>query len=87
MIDTGGCNSITPNSTDLTGEKKRLCLQSLKQVNGTTPVCKEGEVLWDIEDFYETCQSIVTESYYVPNATICFFFHFKFTLAPTALRI
>ena len=42
-------------------------------MNGTTPVCGEDKVLWDIEDFYGTRRSVTTESYFVPSATICLF--------------
>ena len=55
------------------GNKKCSSLQSLKQVNGTTSVYGEGEVLLDIEDFYRTRRSVRTESYYVPSATVCLF--------------
>ena len=40
---------------------------------GTTPVYGEGEVLWDIEDFYETRRSVITDAYFVPSATIRLF--------------
>ena len=73
VIDTGASNSITQNSTDFTGEIKCSSLQSLNQVNGTTPVCGEGDALSDIEDFYGTRESVVTEAYYVPGATIRLF--------------
>ena len=73
VIDTGASNSITPTTTDFTGTIRRSSLQSLKQVNGTTPVCGEGEVLWDIEDLYGTRQSVITDAYFVPTATIRLF--------------
>ena len=74
VIDTGASNSITPCPGDFIGEIKRSRLQSLKQVNGTTPVCGEGNVVWNIEDFYGTRRSVTTASYFVPSATIFFIF-------------
>ena len=73
VIDTGASNSISPTATDFTGTIRRSSLQSLKQVNGTTPVCGEGEVLWDIEDYYGTRRSVITDAYFVPTATIRLF--------------
>ena len=73
VIETGTSNSITPNPKDFVWEIQRSNFSSLKQVKGTTPICGEGDVCWDIEDFYGTCRSILTETYYVPSATICLF--------------
>ena len=73
MIDTGASNSITPCQSDLIGEIERSHLQSLKQVNDTTLVCGEEKVVRDIADFYGTRRSVITESYFVPSATICLF--------------
>ena len=73
VIDTGASNSITPLPEDFTGVIKRSRLQCLKQTNGTTPVCGEGNVVWDIEDFYGIRRSITTASYFVPSATIRLF--------------
>ena len=43
-------------------------------MNDTTPpVCREGNVLWDIEDFDGTRRSVTTTSYFVLSATICLF--------------
>jgi len=36
-------------------------------------VCGKGEVFWDIEDFYGTCRSVITDAYFVPSATIRLF--------------
>ena len=73
VIGIGARNLITPNPTDFDGEIKQSNLSSLKQVNGTTPVCGEGDVRWDIEDFYVTRWSVVTKAYYVPSTTIYVF--------------
>ena len=73
VIDTGANKSITPLPGDFIGEVKQSCLQSLKQVNGTTPVCGDENVVWDIEDFYGTCRSVTTASFFVPSSTICLF--------------
>ena len=73
VIDTGASNSITPCPADFIGEIQCSRLQSLQQVNGTTPVCGEGNVLWDIEDFYRTYRSVTTAFYFVPSATIRLF--------------
>ena len=73
VIDTGASNSITPCPADFIGELQSSRLQSLKQVNGTTPVYGVGNVLWDIEDFYGTRCSVTTASYFVPSATIRLF--------------
>ena len=73
VIDTEASNSITPCPVDFIGEIQRSRLQSLKQVNGTTPVCGERNVLWDIADFYRTRRSVTTASYFVPSATIRLF--------------
>ena len=51
VIDTGASNSISPNASDFVGVIQKSDLASLKQVNGTTPVCGEGDVSWDITDF------------------------------------
>jgi hypothetical protein len=48
-------------------------LQTLKQVNGTTPVCGEGSVHWKIEDVDGIRRTITTNAYYVPDAIIRLF--------------
>jgi hypothetical protein len=74
VIDTGASNSITPIASDFVdGIINKADLQSLKQVNGTTPVCGQGEVNWDIEDVEGTRQRINTDAYYVPDAGIRLF--------------
>ena len=73
VIDTGASNSIISCPTEFIEEIKRSNLQSLKQVNGKTPVCKEGKILWDIGTFYGTRRSVTTESYFVPSASISLF--------------
>ena len=73
VIDTGARNSTMPLPRDFIGELKRSRFQSLKQVNGTTPVCGEGNIVWNIEDFYETRRYVTTASYFVPIATIYLF--------------
>ena len=70
VIDTGASNSISPKASDFVGMIEKSDLASLKQVNGTTPVCGEGKVCWKIEDFNGTRRSVTTEAYYVPSATI-----------------
>ena len=71
VIDTGASNSITPCPADFIGKIQHSRLQSLKQMNVTTPVCRGGNVLWVIEDFYGTRRSVANTSYFVPSATIC----------------
>jgi hypothetical protein len=74
VIDTGASNSITPIASDFVdGILNKADLQSLKQVNGTTPVCGQGEVNWDIEDVEGTRRRINTDAYYVPDAGIRLF--------------
>jgi hypothetical protein len=66
VIDTGASSLITPIASDFVdGILNKADLQSLKQVNGTTPVCGQGEVNWDIEDVEGTCRRIDTDAYYV----------------------
>ena len=73
MIDAGASNSIMPLPRDFIGEIKRSRLQSLKQFNGTTSVCGEGNVVLDIEDFYGTRRSVTTASHFGPSTTIRLF--------------
>ena len=44
FIDTGASNLITPNASYFDGEIHKSVLSSLKQVNGTTPVCGQGNI-------------------------------------------
>jgi hypothetical protein len=74
VIDTGASNSITPIPTDfVNGIIHKADLQSLTQVNGTTPVCGQGPVQWPIEDVVGTRRTITTDAYYVPDAGIRLF--------------
>jgi hypothetical protein len=74
VIDTGASNSITPIPSDfVNGVINKADLQSLNQVNGTTPVCGQGQVNWDIEDVDGTQKRINTEAYYVPDAGVRLF--------------
>ena len=61
VIDTGASNSISPIGSDFMGDIRKPDLETLKQVNGTTPVAGQGDVQWNIEDFYGTRRSIITE--------------------------
>jgi hypothetical protein len=73
VIDTGASNSITPIAADFTRGIHKADLQSLTQVNGTTPVCGQGPVEWPIEDVVGTRRTITTDAYYVPDAGIRLF--------------
>jgi hypothetical protein len=73
VIDTGASSSITPISSDFISDIDKADLQELKQVNGTTPVCGQGTVLWPIEDVDGIRRSITTDAYYVPDAGIRLF--------------
>jgi hypothetical protein len=73
VIDTGASNSITPIASDFINDISKADLQELKQVNGTTPVCGQGLVLWPIEDVDGVRRSITTDAYYVPDAGIRLF--------------
>ena len=74
VIDTGASGSITPLGSDFVdGIINKADLQELKQVNGSTDVCGQGEVKWDIEDINGIQRSIRTEAYYVPDAGIRLF--------------
>jgi len=74
VIDTGASGSITPVASDFVGGIiNKADLQSLKQVNGSTPVCGQGPVDWPIEDVYGICRTITTDAYYVPDAGIRLF--------------
>ena len=73
VIDTGASNSISPIGSDFVGFIQKSDLSTLKQVNGTTPVAGQGNVQWNVEDFYGTRRSIITEAYFVPDAQIRLF--------------
>jgi hypothetical protein len=74
VIDTGASGSITPLGSDFEdGIINQADLQELKQVNGSTPVCGQGIVNWDIEDVDGTQRILRTEAYYVPDAGIRLF--------------
>ena len=73
VIDTGASNSISPIGSDFIGEIKKSDLSTLKQVNGATPVAGQGDVQWNIENFYGTRRSIITEAYFVPDVQIRLF--------------
>jgi hypothetical protein len=73
VIDTGASGSITPIASDFSNGIHKADLQTLKQVNGTTPVCGEGSVHWKIEDMEGIRRTIITDAYYVPDATIRLF--------------
>jgi hypothetical protein len=73
VIDTGASGSISPIASDFVNGIHKADLQTLKQVNGTTPVCGEGPVHWKIEDIDGIRRTISTDAYYVPDATIRLF--------------
>jgi hypothetical protein len=74
VIDTGASGSITPVASDFVGGViNKADLQSLKQVNGSTPVCGQGPVDWPVEDVNGVCRTITTDCYYVPDARIRLF--------------
>jgi hypothetical protein len=73
VIDTGASGSITPIASDFVNGIHKADLQTLKQVNGTTPVCGQGPVHWKIEDVDGIRRTITTDAYYVPDATIRLF--------------
>ena len=74
VIDTGASNSITPIASDFVGGViNKADLQSLTQVNGTTPVCGQGPVNWPIEDVDGVRRTITTDAYFVPDARIRLF--------------
>jgi hypothetical protein len=73
VIDTGTSGSITAIASNFSSGIHKANLQTLKQVNGTTPVCGEGSVHWKIEDMEGIRRTIITDAYYVPDATIRLF--------------
>ena len=51
VIDTGTSGSITPLGSDFVdGIINKADLKELNQVNGSTDVCGQGMVSWEIED-------------------------------------
>jgi hypothetical protein len=51
VIDTGASCSITPLGSDfVNGIVNKADLKELKQVNGSTDICGQGLVNWEIED-------------------------------------
>ena len=74
VIDTGASGSITPLGSDFVdGIINKADLKELKQVNGSTDVCGQGLVNWEIEDVNGIQRCIQTEAYYVPDAGIRLF--------------
>jgi hypothetical protein len=74
VIDTGASGSITPLGSDFVdGIINKADLKELKQVNGSTDVCGQGLVNWEIEDVNGIQRRIHTEAYYVPDAGIRLF--------------
>ena len=74
VIDTGASGSITPLGSDFVdGIINKADLKELKQVNGSTDVCGQGMVSWEIEDINGVQRSIKTEAYFVPDAGIRLF--------------
>jgi hypothetical protein len=74
VIDTGASGSIAPLGSDFVdGIINKADLKELKQVNGSTDVCGQGLVNWEIEDVNGIQRRIQTEAYYVPDAGIRLF--------------
>ena len=63
VIYVSSCETNLPIVIDTgVGLINKSDLASLKQVNGTTPVSGQGNVKWDIEDFYGTRRLVMTEA-------------------------
>ena len=71
VIDTGASCSITPVCSDFIEDLSTPDITSLGSLTSMdTAVVGRERVLWDVEDFHGTRQSITTKSYLVPSGTI-----------------
>ena len=73
VIDTGASVLLTPNKSDFISKICMSHLKELKGLQGETPVLGKGTVEWTIWDLFSAVQTICTEAYYVPDASVRLF--------------
>ena len=73
VIDTGASISLTPHLTDFTRTLRSANVMELKGLSHTTKVMGCGPISSEVVNYFGTIQSIWTQAYYIPDATICLF--------------
>ena len=74
VIDTGASCSITPIISDFVNKLKTPDIANLNQLSGQTSVVGQGCSSWNVEDVNGIHRDLITDTYYVPSASIWLFF-------------
>jgi hypothetical protein len=73
MIDSRATLSLSPNQSDFITKLWPALTTKLNGLSSTMAVEGFSTVEWTIHDLFGTMQTICTQAYYVPQATICLF--------------
>ena len=73
VIDSGASISLTANYNDFVGPIRPATITELKGLAHTTKVRGVGNVAWTVRDVFGATQTIKTQAYYVPDATVRLF--------------
>jgi hypothetical protein len=73
MIDSGATLSLSPNQSDFITKLRLAPMTKLNGLSSTTAFEGFGTVEWTIRNLFGTMQTIHTQAYNVPQATIHLF--------------